>query len=106
MKDTFTVIGAAIAGIVGLMALSYFGLQWSGFLGAEREAIRTNILQESQAWEDGKRNDLNRMYLEYQKSDSAGRMGIKHAVADQFASVDTSEFPPHLQSFLSEIGVR
>lgn len=106
MSDAVKITTAGIAGILGLMAVSYFGLKWAGFLGVEREAIRTNIIKESQAYTDGKRNELNRLYLEYQKADSVGRIGISNATRDMFAAVDTSGYPSHLQQFLTETGAK
>tara|TARA_R110000765_G_scaffold404191_1_gene500362 strand:- start:546 stop:926 length:381 start_codon:yes stop_codon:yes gene_type:complete len=106
MNDAVKVGLAGVGGIIGLMALSYFGLHWSGFLGAEREAIRTSIIKNSQAYTDGKRNELNRLYLEYQKADGAGRIGISNATRDMFAAVDTSGYPAHLQQCLSTTGAK
>lgn len=106
MKDAIKIGIGGVAAIAGLMALSYGGLHWSGFLGAEREAIRTTIIKESQAYTDGKRNELNRLYLEYQKADNAGRIGISNATRDMFAAVDTSDYPAHLQAFLIQTGAK
>lgn len=106
MKEGVQFVLLAIAGVLGFMALTYFGLQWAGFLGKEREQIRTNIIKESQAFKDGKRNELNRLYLEYQKADTAGRIGIANATRDMFAAVDTSGYPTHLQQFLFETGAK
>ncbi len=104
--NTFKGITLALAAIIGFGALSWAGLHWAGFLGAEREAIRTKIFKESQAYTDGKRNELNRLYLEYQKADSAGRIGIANATRDMFAAVDTSDYPSHLQTFLATTGAK
>lgn len=106
MRDGIQIAIVGAAAVVGLMALSYGGLHWAGFLGKEREAIRTNIFKESQAYTDGKRNELNRLYLEYQKADTAGRIGIANATRDMFAAVDTTGYPTHLQAFLSSTGAK
>lgn len=106
MKDGFLGLAMIAGAILGIMALSYFGLQWAGFLGKEREQIRRDIFENSQAFVHGKRNDLNRMCLEFDKADGAGRTGIANAIRDQFAAVDTSDYPTHLQSCLVAAGAR
>lgn len=97
---------STIAGIAILMLVSFGGLHWAGFLGKEREKLRTGIIKESQAWTDGKRNELNRLYLEFQKADATGRIGISNVVRDSFAAEDTSSYPTHLQEFLATVGAR
>jgi hypothetical protein len=49
---------------------------------------------------------LNNLFLEYQKADTAGKIGISNVVRDVFAGVDTADFPPHLQQFLVTVGAR
>lgn len=96
----------AVAGIVGLGLITWGGIHVTGFFNAEREAQRTRVFKESQAYTDGMRNQLNDLYLEYQKADTAGRIGIANVVRDTFASVDTVAYPAHLQNFLRETGAR
>lgn len=95
-----------VGGIVGLGLLTWGGIYVNGFFNAEREAQRTNVLKESQAYTDGMRTQLNNLYLEYQKADSAGKVGIANATRDMFASVDTTEYPNYLQTFLTQVGAR
>lgn len=95
-----------VAGIIGLGLLTWGGIYVNGFFNAEREAQRTKVFEESQAYTHGMRNQLNDLYLEYQKADTAGRVGIKNVVRDVFASVDTTDYPAHLQNFLRETGAR
>jgi hypothetical protein len=95
-----------VAGIVGLGLLTWGGIYVNGFFNAEREAQRTNVLKESQAYTDGMRTQLNNLYLEYQKADSAGKVGIANATRDMFASVDTADYPDYLQTFLYQVGAR
>lgn len=95
-----------VAGIVGLGLLTWGGIYVNGFFNAEREAQRTRVLKESQAYTDGMRTQLNNLYLEYQKADTAGKMGIANATRDMFASVDTADYPDYLQTFLRQTGAR
>ena len=94
------------AAVIGLGLLTWGGIYVNGFFNAEREAQRTNVLKESQAYTDGMRTQLNNLYLEYQKADTAGKMGIANATRDMFASVDTADYPDYLQTFLRQTGAR
>ena len=102
MKELLVVVGGIVA--IGLM--TWGGIYVKGFFDAEREAQRTKVFKESQAYNDGMKLQLNNLYLEYQKADSAGRIGIANAVRDTFASVDTNDYPTHLQQFLNSVGAR
>ena len=94
------------AAVVGFGLLSWGGIYVNGFFNAEREAQRTKVFQESQAYNDGMKLPLNNLYLDYQTADSAGRIGIANATRDIFASVDTTNYPKHLQEFLREVKAR
>lgn len=94
------------AAVVGLGLLTWGGIYVNGFFNAEREAQRTKVFQESQAYNDGMKLQLNNLYLDYQTADSAGRIGIANATRDIFASVDTNDYPDHLQQFLREVKAR
>lgn len=94
------------AAIVGLGLLTWGGIYVNGFFNAEREAQRTKVFQESQAYNDGMKLQLNNLYMEYQKADTAGKIGIANATRDIFASVDTTDYPKHLQNFLMEVQAR
>lgn len=96
----------SVAGLAAFLLFTFLALHWAGFLGVQSEKIRTDILKESQAFKDGKRNELNRLYLEFQKADSVGRIGIANATRDMFAAVDTAGYPAHLQQFLTETGTK
>ena len=94
------------AAVIGLGLMTWGGIYVNGFFNAEREAQRTKVFQESQAYNDGMKLQLNNLYLDYQTADSAGRIGIANATRDIFASVDTNDYPDHLQQFLREVKAR
>lgn len=105
MENMKIALYGAVA-VVGLGLLSWGGIYVNGFFNAEREAQRTKVFQESQAYNDGMKLQLNNLYLDYQKSDSAGRIGIANATRDIFAGLDTNDYPQHLQEFLREVKAR
>jgi hypothetical protein len=94
------------AAVIGLGLLTWGGIYVNGFFNAEREAQRTKVFQESQAYNDGMKLQLNNLYLDYQTADNAGKVGIANATRDIFASVDTNDYPAHLQEFLREVKAR
>lgn len=94
------------AAIFGLGLLTWGGIYVNGFFDAEREAQRNKVFQESQSHTDGMKLQLNNLYMEYQKADTAGKIGIANATRDIFASVDTTDYPQHLQNFLLEVQAR
>lgn len=102
VKTAFLVIG----GIIGFGLLSWGMIYVNGFFNAEIEGQRTKVFKESQAYTDGMRNELNGLYLQYQSANTSGRVGIAAVVRDKFASVDTNNYPQHLQTFLYEVGAR
>jgi hypothetical protein len=104
--ENFKIALYGVAGVVGIGLLTWGGIHVNGFFNAERESQRTRVLKESQAYTDGMRTQLNNLYLEYQKADTAGKMGIANATRDMFASVDTTDYPAHLQLFLTQVGAR
>lgn len=95
-----------ILAVIGLCLLVWGGIYLNGFFNAEREAQRTKVFQESQAYTDGMKLQLNNLYLQYQAADVVGKNGIANATRDIFAGVDTSNYPQHLQQFLNEVKAR
>lgn len=98
--------GIVIGSVVGLGLLTWGGIYVGGFFDAEREKMRTKVFEESQAYTHGMKNELNDLYLQYNTADNVGRQGISAVVRDKFASVDTTDYPVHLQTFLQTVGAR
>lgn len=101
-KNTLIIVGS----ILGLMALSVGGIYWAGFTGSIAEGQRNRIVKQSQAYTDGMEKELTRYWVEYNRSEAAGKSVIAAAVRNTFASVDTEGYPSHLQTFLHEVGAR
>ena len=103
-KTKIVLYSVATISMLGLFTLG--GIYVNGFFNSVREEQRTRVLKESQAYTDGMRKQLNDLYLEYQKADATGRIGISNAVRDIFSAVDTTDYPEYLQTFLRQTGVR
>ena len=95
----------ALAVVISLMGLSYGGLMWNGVLATKGEAIRTQVVEESKAYRDGMRKELNRIAIEYAKADPAGKAAIRSYVVSTYAAEPVEEYPTNLQTFLHDMGL-
>ena len=100
------VVAIGIVSVVGIGLLTWSGIYVTGFFNAEREAQRTNVVQESFAYQRGMQDELNDLFLQYNTAEPSGQIGIRAVVRDRFGTVDTTEYPAHLQTFLSQLGER
>jgi hypothetical protein len=95
-----------VGSVVGLGLLTLGGIYVNGFSNDECKTPQTEVFQESQAYTDGMKLLLDNLFLEYQKADTPGKIGISNVVRDVFTGVDTTSFPPYLQQFLVTVGAR
>lgn len=105
-RTTVLWVLVGIIGFLGFLAFIYAMIFVGGIFDAAREDQRTKVFEQSKSYKQGMRSELNRLYLEYQKADTAGRIGIANVVRDQYAPVDTADYKPHLQQFLAQIGAK
>lgn len=106
MKHAFKIGAIVIASFVAILFFSYFMIHVTGFFKAASEAQRIKVFEQSKSYKQGMKSELNRLYLEYQKADTTGRIGISNVVRDQYAPVDTAGYKPHLQQFLTQTGAK
>jgi hypothetical protein len=95
-----------VAAIAGLALLAWGGIPVNRYFQTQAEITRTQVMKESQSHVNGMKLQLNNLYLEYQKSDTAGKIGIANVTRDTFASEDTTAYPQHLQDFLRQVKAR
>ena len=101
-----TVLGWWIAGLLALGLVTWGGIYVNGFFNAAREGQRTKVFVEGQAYIDGMKSELSDLFLQYNAADATGRLGIAAVTRDKFASVNTINYPAHLQGFLVTVGAR
>jgi hypothetical protein len=94
---TVVVAGAAVFGI------SYYGLVHYGFFAPRFENVRRNVFENTQSYNDGMIQELQKYYLEYQKSDANGKEAIRLVIQHQYANYPIERLPSHLNSFVSSI---
>lgn len=105
MKIAIYWILGIIASLVILFFLNVGGMYSKSFFGKWNEEIRYDIQKESQAYRDGMQRNLSQLMIQYGSADSAGKTGIRMTVQHQYSQTDTTEYPNHLQTFLSQMGL-
>lgn len=105
MKNVMYALAGLVAFLIVMFLLNVAGMLGKSFFGTWNESIRYDIQKESQAHRDGLQRNLSAMQIDYLAADSAGKAAIAASVRHQYSQADTSEFPSHLTSFLSQIGL-
>lgn len=98
----------ALGGIVGLFLLVFFanaiGLINYSFFGPKYENTRRNIYENTQSYNEGKRQELTKYRLEYLESkDKDDKQAIRMTILQSFANYDENKLPSDLRSFLDEM---
>lgn len=104
MKYLYWALGV-IAFFATLFVLNVGGMYSKSFFGTWNEEIRYDIQKESQAHRDGLQRNLSQLMIQHGSADSAGKVGIRATVRHQYSQADTAEYPAHLKSFLSQMGM-
>lgn len=105
-------LGVAAIAVVGLLSWGVIyvntniGIYVNRYFQTQAEITRTQVMKESQSHVDGMKLQLSNLFLEYQKADTAGKIGIANVTRDTFASEDTSDYPDYLQNFLLTVKAR
>jgi hypothetical protein len=104
MKYLYWILGI-IAFFAVLFLLNVGGMYSKSFFGTWNEEIRYDIQKESQAHRDGLQRNLSQLMIQHDAAGTAGRVGIQATVRHQYSQADTAEYPAHLQTFLSQMGL-
>jgi len=104
MKDTLKVI-AVIIGFFALIFLAnefeIFGIR---FWGVRAENARREVFEQTQSYVEGKRQELTKYRLEYQRTkDSTEKEAIRQTILQSFANFDEKKLPYDLLQFLEEM---
>ena len=108
MNDKLRYILYGLSGLAGILivafVLEYAGLVNYKFFGIRRENARREIFKTSQAYNEGKAQDLAKYKLEYELAkDSSDKQIIKNMIIHTFADYDAKNLPSDLQKFLNEM---
>jgi hypothetical protein len=103
-KGTLLTIGAVLAFIILAFSLEWFGMGWERYFGPKRQAVKREIFKETRSFDEGKRQDLVKYRLEYQRAtDPSDKAAIASAIRMTFADYDTSKLQPELRTFVDII---
>ena len=96
---------AIIFAVVAIVAtLIIFGPNIYQHFGKRYANADREIHQKSKSFVQGAVEHVQRLKLDYDKSDNAQhKESIKQLALVQAATIDLSEFPPHLQSWIEQL---
>lgn len=76
MRDVGYYAVVALCVTLGVLALDYTGLMWTSFIGTKREDVRREIYENTRSFQDGKHQELNKLYFEHAKADETGKSAV------------------------------
>lgn len=104
MKYLLYGIGGLAVLLIVIFILEYAGLVNYQFFGIRKENARREIFKTSQAYNEGKAQDLAKYKLEYELAkDSSDKQIIKNMIIHSFADYDVKKLPSDLQLFLQQM---
>jgi len=99
---TIVAFMALVIFLVASIGMNFAGIHINGFLNKERMNVETQVFRETQAYVQGKHQDLANYFKEYKKTeDPTEKAALKAIVGSQFADFDINTInSPTLRSFL------
>lgn len=104
----------AALGVVSLFVVFFLAIMWIGqgndfFLykvfAPKYEQVRHDTFKESQAYNDGMKNDLQDLWIQYTGANTTPeqRDALASTILHRFASYDDSRLPSDLGNFLRQV---
>ena len=107
MKSFLAWFGGIVGGLVLIVALGasafgarWLGLKWDGFFLPREADVRRQAFENTRSFNEGKKQDLLKIYREYQSADDEAKAGLRSVVRMQFADYDLSRLDPELANFV------
>ena len=102
------VVGLAVFALVAILGLGWLATGNDFFLyqffAPKYEQVRHDTFKESQAYNDGMKNDLQDLWIQYSGDITpAQKEAIASTILHRFASYDESKLPPDLKMFLVQL---
>ena len=102
------VFGWIVTGLLGLALLltlafgaTWLGIEWYGFFGPKREAVRREVFKQTKSYNEGKMQQLTKYRIEYLRADTPEeRSAIASTIRIAFADYDMDQLKPELRGFL------
>ncbi len=106
MKKIVIGVLIAIAGIAGILALSFgaetLSLKWKRYFAPQHENVKREVFEETKSYNEGKIQQLAKYKLEYDRGDAADRAALQSTIQHMFADMDAERLPPQLAAFLTQ----
>lgn len=99
-------------GITVACLLVFVGLPWlvmgndfflAKYFAPKHEQLRHEVFKESQSYNDGMIQELQSMWLEYQKAEPEHKAALRSVILHRYASYDESRLPSDLQVFMRNL---
>lgn len=106
MKDFFKLWIAVLGFVVILLSVIWI-VQGNEFFLAKvfwprMEGVRREAFEQSNAYNRGMIQELESLYLEYQKADDNHKKAITSVVSHRYADYPEENLPRHLRSFVTQ----
>lgn len=100
-------IGAAIAGLLGVLALAWVFTGNDFFLykvfAPKYEAARRDTFEQSKAYNQGMVQELQSMQFQYEQADESHRAALASLILHRAADYDESRLPADLRGFIDSL---
>jgi len=83
--------------------LTWLGIEWYGFFGPKREAVRREVFKQTRSYNEGKTQQLSKLKIEYGSADAEKKQALAGTIRHLFADYDETLLPPYLRTFLMKI---
>ena len=97
-----------IASLIGIVLIGYFfdaaGIVEIKLFGVKQENARRQVFEQTQSFNDGKRQELLHYKLQYElEKDPTSKAAIKYTILHSMAGYDESRLDPSLAAFLNTL---
>lgn len=94
------VLGLGIAAMAGIGFAAFKSYE---FYSPKYEEVRNKTFKESTAYNDGMIRDLEKLQMDYEQADEAGKASLKPIILHRFAVYDRERLPANLSAFYNSI---
>lgn len=107
MRDVFKFFGAFL-GVIFLGVLISWATMGNNFFlykyfAPKTEQVRYDVFKQSQAYNDGMANQLEKYQAEWITSTPDQKLALKAIILEQFGSYNSNALPPTAYSFLQTV---
>ena len=107
MKDFMKLAGAFLGSAVVVLIFVWM-MQGNDFFlyrvfAPKYEQTRREVFEQSKAFNQGMAQEIDAMYLEYQKAPPEHKAALRSVILHRAADYDVERLPPHLRQFINDL---